>query len=682
MPLYERAIYAGETVSLENRFIRLDIHRSISGWGWGELYTPSGKLMGVLEHLGEIMIRDQDIPMRLEAEQARHESGELGERLSFHVKSIIAQEKLAGSSFEKWIRYPFSQHCLEGEITFTLAPEEPVIYMSYKLKSNANTFVRYIRGPWLKIGESSFGVQKDDAIFPGIEWVMNDEWSSGTDWFKDPWAMRWIPHPNKVAIPLMALSHEGTGIGMAWNPNQLATQWFNYRRHCPQPVFASPNFVDRMNNHLMGLMVPSAEIETEENKVYADPPLELHLDQLIEFDAEIFLSKGNSLQVILDWIKRHDLPEVPEPRWSFPETLDRIASAYNSRFWYEYKGFGNEQNPSAIGPHAPSFADRYIRENADKPLAKELKEKVEWCRQKTGARNDDQGQSAGHNIGGLLARGRDLLDYQRDDGSFYFDPDGRHRSKDDFVVVRSFMEPMGLAHDTALDICVLPATELMTLAEATGEESFKEGARKALEYCMSMLRPEGGDFWETPLHSPNLLAADHAAIAYYMGYKTFGDHRYKDKAVYWIRSILPFTHLWQPKNMEMLYNTKPCFCSSDWYFANWVRDHVQWEVLQTFTESVSSGIDWGEVDPEIDWHGYHRGITVAAMRWMVDHRKENWQPHNMPSTYESYKQGHLDDCFADTHNSVTGNYGGMFIPPDIIAINIFSVMDYEKPQTK
>ena len=34
---------------------------------------------------------------------------------------------------------------------------------------------------------------------------------------------------------------------------------------------------------------------------------------------------------------------------------------------------------------------------------------------------------------------------------------------------------------------------------------------------MPMRRPEGGDFWETPLHSPNLLAAGHAANA--IGYQ-------------------------------------------------------------------------------------------------------------------------------------------------------------------
>jgi hypothetical protein len=61
---------------------------------------------------------------------------------------------------------------------------------------------------------------------------------------------------------------------------------------------------------------------------------------------------------------------------------------------------------------------------------------------------------------------------------------------------------------------------------------------------------------------------------------------------------------------------------------------------------------------------------------MVDHTKENWQPHNMPWTYDAYKKGLFDGCFADTHNSITGNYGGMFIPPDAIALNIFGLMDY------
>ena len=120
------------------------------------------------------------------------------------------------------------------------------------------------------------------------------------------------------------------------------------------------------------------------------------------------------------------------------------------------------------------------------------------------------------------------------------------------------------------------------------------------------------------MHAPNLLAAGHAAVAYYRGHQTLSDGRYLEQAIHWIRSLLPFTHLWEPADKPMLYNTKPCLCSSDWYFANWVRDHVQWEVLETFALSLKHGIDWGLIDPEIDWHAYHRGITLAATRFTAE----------------------------------------------------------------
>jgi hypothetical protein len=568
---------------------------------------------------------------------------------------------------------------MEGEVILTLPSHAPVVQLSFKLKSRANLFARYVRGPWLKAGVNDFGMAKDDAILPGVEWLVGDEWSSGTDWFKDPWAQRCVPHPNKVAIPFMAVSHEGTAVGMAWDANQNATQWFNYRIHRPQPVFASPNFVDRMNNHLLGLMVPDVEVEPRENQVYADPPLELHPEQCVQFDAEIFVVDGNSLNAAADWVKRHGLPAPPKPRWPLEDALERIAKAYNSRFWHEGKGFGFAQSPNGTGPHEPRFMEDFIRLNRDLPLAAELEKKLEWCRAQPNYTKTRHRLGRVANIPHMsradqMKYGQTLLSYQKEDGSFPFDPEGRHYMKDDFVVAREYLEPMGLSGDTALDISIVPAAELIALWQATNEPSFREAALKTLEFCMPMRRPEGGDFWETPLHSPNLLAAGHAALTYYLAYKVFGEDRYKEKSVYWLRSLLPFTHLWQTDHVQMMYNTKPCFCSSDWYFANWVRDHVQWEVLETFASSTAMEIDWNEVDPEIDWHRYQEGITVAALRWMVDHRESRWQPHNLPWTAELFNQGLLDDCYADTHNSITGNYGGMVIPPDPIAVNLIAIL--------
>lgn len=669
-PKYKRASFKNESVRLNNDKMEIILFKRIGGWGFGEISNSSGKFMAVLDHLGEIMVRDQDVPMRLEADEYEIIKNNEGQTLVFNVRSVVAREKLKGTSFDEWMRYPFLEPALTGTVSITLVKDEPLLKLKYDLESTGNYYATYIRGPWLKVGEDSFGTKKDDSIFPGVEWTINDEWSSGSDWFKDPWALKTVPHPNKVSIPMMAVSHEGTGIGLSWDPHQVATRWFNYREHNPQPVFATPNFIDRMNNSLMGIMIPDATIEGHENEVVAEQPIELKIGQKINFDCEIWLTEGRSLDVVTDWVKRNGLPDPGEPRWPFKETLDKIANAYNTNLWHEGEGFGRIQRPEKkIRANVPSFLERYVEENKGSKLAKELAEKIEWSKTQIKERNSNRSNKTADE------RGKELLNIQREDGSFYFDPDGRHYGKDDFRVATSFVEPMGLAFDTALDITILPVTQLLDIAKETGNDVYKNAAKKALEYCMDMTRPEGGDYWETPLHAPNLLAAGHAAVAYYEGYKSFNDERYLEKAIYWIRALIPFTHLWETESVPMLYNTKPCLCSSDWYFANWVRDHVQWEVLAVFAQSAERNINWAEVDKEIDWKRFHRGITTAAIRWINVHTDKKWRPHNLPSTLEAYERGDFDFCYPDTHNSTTGNYGGMMIMPAPIAENIYSLMD-------
>ena len=676
VPQFKQSSYAGEATTLANDRIALDFFKRIKGWGWGEIRTPSGKLMAVLDHLGEIMILDQDIPMRLEADTVVRRADAEGESLVFDVRSVVVRDMLQGTSFDNWMHYPYTEPALTGTVTVTLEKDSPFVKLSYDLTATGNYTLRYIRGPWLKVGESSFGTQKDDAILPGVDWAVGDEWTSGSDFFKDPWALRVAPHPNKVSVPVMAISHEGDGIGLAWDPNAVAARWFNYRTQHPQPVFASPNFVDRMNNQLMGLMIPDASVEGHENEIYAQVPVELRIGEKVRFDAELWLSKGNSVDVVTDWVKRHGLPEPSAPKWDYRDALDRMAGAYNTNLWHEGRGFGVVQrSENEASPRVPGFLARYMAENPKSDVVRQLQAKIESLRPKSVAPAKVLSQEDIR--ARLVKQGDDILAIQRPDGSFAFEPDGRHYRKDDFKVATSFVEPMGLDGATALDITILPAMELLEIGRRTGEERFLNAARKAIDFCMPMMRPEGGDFWETPLHAANLLAAGHAAVANYKAYEQFGDESYKRKAIYWMRTLLPFTHLWEPDDIPMLYNTKPVLSSSDWYFANWVRDHVQWEVLSVFAQSVANGIRWEEVDPEIDWLKFHRGITHAAMRWMNVHTDDNWRPHNIPETYDRYRQGAFDYCFPDTHNAVTGNYGGMFIPPSAIADNIYYLLDRE-----
>ncbi|MGI6528901.1 MAG: hypothetical protein ACOX3J_04290 [Clostridia bacterium] len=663
--MYKHAATTGETVTLDNGSMRLVMYKRLSGWGYGEIYTKEGKLMAILEHLGELLVRDQEIPMRLEADTYELVEVEESYSLVFDVKSMNVQGMLDGTSFAPWMYYPFDKTCLSGRVVFRMDKKEPVVKMESYLTAGVNMYVKYIRGPWLKVGEGTFGVDKTDGIFPGVEWLIDREWSSGSDWFREPWYNKVAPHPNKVSIPCMTVSHEGDAIGLSWNPNKWATRWFNYRVHYPQPVYAVPNFVDRMDNSLMGLMLPCASCEIDENQVYAEYPLEMHLHQIVRFESEIFLTKGNSLDAVVDWVKRHGLIDVNDSRDYYITQLVKMANRYNTNLWHDEKGFGVAQR-NGFSFYVPNVVRWYVEEYPEEKLAKDLKEKIKVCEDKQEARQRGERD--------WNERGKLILSWQKEDGSFRFEPDGRHKSKDDFIVAREFCAPMGQAYDTALDICVVPALELIDIYRKTSNKIYYEAAKAALDFCDDFTRPEGGDFWETPLHAPNLYAAGHAAIAFYEFYRESGERYYLDKAIYWIRSILPFTHLWEPENMPMKYNTKPCLCSSDWYFANWVRDHVQWEVLSVFADSSSRGIDWAEIDKEIDWFKFQRGITCAALRWIIDHREEKWMPHNIPSTYEQYVQGLFDGCFPDTHNCVTGNYGGMVIRPDSIAANIFAIL--------
>ncbi len=667
-PNFKRTSYSKESVSLENEYIKLNFYKRIKGWGWGEVVTPAGKMMAVLEHLGEIKLQDQDIPVRFVAESYTKEKTDKGEILIFKVASVVVREVLKGTSFENWMAYPFPEPAIKGTVSFIMEKDSPFIKLNYRLKATGNYNAEYIRGPWLKVGEDSFKIEKTDAILPGVDWAIDDEWTSGTDFFKDPWALRVAPHPNKVSIPVMALSHEGVGIGLSWNSKQTASRWFNYRDHKPQPVFASPNFVDRKNNHLMGLMVPDASIEGHENEVVAKIPLELKIDQIVNFDAELWLSKGNSTNVVTDYVMHKGLPVPSTPRWSYKETLDRIANAYNTNFWHEGKGFGIVQRPEhVIRPNVPIFLRRYVLENKRSTLSKELQKKIEWSENEINKRASKSKEAA-------IQEGEQWLKEQKADGSFVFNPDAIE--KDDFKVATSFIEPMGLQGETALDITIRPAIRLLNIGKETNDQRFIEAAKKAFDFCMDMQRPEAGDFWETPLHAANLLAAGHAAVGNYLAYQEFKEEKYRTKAVYWMRTLLTFTHLWEPDGTPMLYDTKPVLSSSDWYFANWVRDHVQWEVLSVFSDVAHYNLNWDEIDPEIDWLRYQEGITNAAIRWMAAQTIDrNWLPHNLPEQYERYLRGEYDYAFPDTHNSVTGNYGGMMIMPAPIVENIYYILD-------
>jgi hypothetical protein len=369
--------------------------------------------------------------------------------------------------------------------------------------------------------------------------------------------------------------------------------------------------------------------------------------------------------------------------------LERIMQAYNSNLWTEGEGWVYRDKSAPLVPYC---VRRYIAFGGNRELVRDLEQKVAWCDSQSFTPEppnplwgqDPFGRPLGYSLDGQwqardseewLAIPDRLLEIQTPEGNFPFDPEGRHHTTlQDWA---HHWRPLGLPGDSALDLCVTAAAALLIAGEKTAKAKYVDAAHKALELALDLPdRPEGGDWWETPLHSPNLLTAGHAAIAYYLGYKQFDDPRYLEQARYWIRCILPFTHLWEPYDTPKLYNTNPCLNSTCWFLSDWVSKHVQWEVLRTFAMSAGLGIDWAAIDPEIDWRTFQRGITTAVLRWMVDHDDPDWV---FAADYapELLADGAWDAKFTDTYDPVRGVYGGMTILPAVIADNITIIMASE-----
>ncbi|MHB9033049.1 MAG: hypothetical protein ACYC6L_08375 [Anaerolineae bacterium] len=683
MPKYRDAVYGGETVVLENANLRLEVHKRRTGWGWGELFVPDCeggmRFFAVLEHLGELSAEGLPHPLRLEAEACQIVENEGARELHFKVRT---------QPVEPPGKYYGNESPLVGTVVLSLKHNDNVIGYKMVVDAQFGFKCKYLRGPWLRAGADSFGSGKADAIFPGIEWLDGQEWSSGTDWFDHPERLRLTPHPHKVSFPCLALAQGGMGVGLWYQADALLnTNDAAYPASLvrfPQPVFASPNFVDCRNDHILGLMWPSVRQGLAENALAA-VDFKAQAGLRFVFDAEIAVVPGCSLDVVVAWVQRHGMPDPGEPRWPWQEAYLKIIRAFNTNLWVEGQGWARSWMFRGQGDlYVPDCVRTYIAKGADQPLVDSLKRKVAWVEEQLKAKPEKAPASEWSLLASPYAAvvaqpektveiANQLLTLQTPEGDFPFDPDGRHNTGHNANA--AYWRPLGVKGDSAIDLCATACLALMKAYKATMQDVYKDAIRRTLEFGMHFQRPEGGDWWETPLRSPNLLAAGNAAIAYYLGFELLGDDLYRQKAIYWIRGVLPFTHLWQPQDMAMLYNTKPCLNTTAWFLSDWVSKHVQWEVLQVFEQSWKNGIDWGAVDPDVDWHTFHRGVTTAVLRWIIDHSDPAWLFQcEYPRKWVA--DGKFDMLWADTFDPVKGSYGGGPISPTAIAESIHIIMQY------
>lgn len=709
MPRYTGATWAGETKILENKFMRVEVHNRKTGWAYVEFYTPSGKLMGVLPYLASVQDNaggprgNMASFRRVEAQEVREEHTQDADALIFEAHALTFSE-LAKGSFVEFMAPP-EIPLLKGTIKLTLAKDSAALTLDYDLMwIGSNGFVA-IHGPWLLAGANSFGSHKTDGVFPGVEWLRTDEWSSNQSTMLWPLSERTAIHPFKVSVPIMAVSHEGDTISLAWDPLKPILEKRPMQvEYYPQPVFSSPDAVNHADDHLMGLMLPTSSMTHRENNAAPTVVTPFPRGAKIGFSAEIALGHGTSVDAVADYVKRHGLPEPPVPKKPLEEQLHDIAKQYDGHFFFEQEhstGWGLRtvrdmirqpgEEPKEVETHIPVvFLERYIANYASAEMAKSLKEKLEKAYRSLALdpRTDDPWTLVRlrnpltmkeQDPAFLRAYGDGILELQEESGCFpahFTDQraaNWRPVEVNHWPFAESIYKAMGNEGDVVLEINVVSALHLLKIAEATGEDKYAQAAYKTLDYCLPMLVADGGDAWETPLKAPNLFAAGHAAIAYELAYRSCGKNEYREKAIYWLRGLLVFTNLWTPKKVHNLYNTKPCFCATDWATTSWVDTQVEWEIVEILSQSREYGIDWAAVDPDIDWHKYEEGIACATTWWMLDSSRADELPLDI-----DLAMGNLDGMFADQHDPVADEHLGWQLRPEDYANIIMNVLERKK----
>lgn len=479
--------------------------------------------------------------------------------------------------------------------------------------------------------------QKDSAIFCGLEYLTEKEMSSGTENVVAALADRYVPHPNKITVPLMAVCRDGVAAGLAWDPLQ---PWVRGRSG-PAAIFASPNRLQMTRTHLMALSAPGVGRQRAENALTATKPYLLKRGETIALASELFVldAPRNVAEVLRDWYSTHDLPDLPPGAADFDThwqtsiqarllTWEDAVKGWRPEFTSTRAYFASQNalqllnyglhQETAVGAQALKQArdavEKLISEGVAGGLSLQLALHV-------GQVDRNLGDGATGNWTGRLWRGVERTRGQQPDGSWTFQPDQR-------------TESLGRRGDTAVGICADPTLALFQLAKRTGHAPALRAALKGLDYIDThFARPAGGETWEIPLHAPNLRASAMATECAVIAYELTGEEKYLDSARYWATTGLPFIYTWEPSDRPGMRFASVSVFGATFYEGPWFGKPVQWVGLD-YSRALH---DLSKHDDTFPWQHIAKGIVLSCVKQQqlaLDPQFGNPWPGAIPDAYE------------------------------------------------
>ena len=500
---------------------------------------------------------------------------------------------------------------IEVAVRYAVKQDQPWIDVSYSVTAKRAVALKSFQGPWLWAGEGSFGDEQDHAIFPGVEWLVKGERSSSSLDIAPPMHTRFAPHPNLVTVPSMAIEKDHAIVGLMWDPLQ---KW-DGKQTRPAAVFASPNFVERRRNHLMGLFLPSIPDYVEKNTLLAKKPYMLKPGAPLTLTASIYaLPKTDVTQASTLWYDRFCgagvVPSLPPKPRDYDATIDMCMKSYESvlwkpdvKAWMPVIGWAPGRDLGAASLYYAAAA-----------LDKGAPEAAAWR-----AKALDVGSNSGditfalrgHGspegaLGATLAAGQGGAAGQPAGARYAFHPEGSRKA-------------LGPDGGIAVGIAAGPVAGLADSALRTGDTETVQAVLKGLAFMDQFDVPRASQVWECPLHSPDILASGQACRAYLAGYRLTGEQKYLDRAIFWAKTGLPFVYAWRAPEMPQLmkYATIPIF-GATFYSGSWFGVPVQWNGL----DYAYGCLELAKYDKSFPWRQIGEGITISGMNMQSTRPKD------------------------------------------------------------
>ena len=611
-PAWERISHlTGEDVAVLSSGT-LELRFSKSKYGVFEILVD-GRPMGTSGVLPKVAVEHagQVVWLGLEDDQV--------ELVGEHTVRAMAKAKLPGGGILK----------LEQQFTRSL---DGLIEVEAGLWTSEECQLVYAPLLLLFPGDGTFGDQKGQALFPGVEYLENEPSSSDAD-IDAARALRRVPAAHKITMPLMVVQAEGRYLGVHWGPVMNVAA-----------LFDSPDRRFGTKSHVLGLIAPGATDGRREDG-HELPRLSTLIEQgnPIHVYARLIAGRGDTVipavQRYVDWRgeqnfrwppangEERGLPEIRERHKE--ETARLLSAGWLESSLRDGTNFRHAIAGDSFKGQPAADAIWMMRQLANIMQFEGLSSSPGWA---VGLREAAKkslaalppGQLHHAAVGHIRSPNATLLLGDPLEGMqqarevaigqlALLGPDGkleyvRHPDRLDFARTHWSKEANGLAAPV--------------VARALGEASFS-GDQALIDQAISQLRkldkyantvPRGAQTWEIPLHTPDILASAHLVKAYTLGYELTRDPKFLEQAKYWAWTGVPFVYLSPqfPKAEHQVgpYATIAVLGATHWDSVLWIGLPVQWCGL-VYADALQHLSRYDETGP---WEKISAGIVLSGIQ--------------------------------------------------------------------